>query len=68
MANIRIEWLTDSHTCETCGTSYAEGALVFIDGQLALDLSPTANCYDVEDYQPDVVFQRILKHLGHIFE
>lgn len=68
MANIRIEWLHDSHSCETCGTSYAEGARVFIDGALALDLKPVAHCYDGASYYDSDVYRRILTHIGHTVE
>ncbi|PJT22679.1 hypothetical protein CN884_11925 [Ochrobactrum sp. 30A/1000/2015] len=43
---ISIEWLGDTHDCETCGPSWAEGARVYIDGLLVLDLQPSAHCYD----------------------
>lgn len=65
MAQIRIEWLTDRHECEVCGSSYAEGANVFIDDRLSLELKPVAHCFGGDDYQQDRVFSEILKHLGH---
>jgi hypothetical protein len=68
MAKIRIEWLHDSHSCETCGTSYAEGARVYIDGALALDLEPVAHCYDGANYYDAEVFRKTLEHLGHTIE
>jgi hypothetical protein len=63
--DIRIERLTDSHDCETCGPSWAEGALVYIDGTLTLELEPHAHCYDGDDYQDSDIFGKILEHLGH---
>ena len=69
MATIKIEWLTDSYSgCETCGTSYAEGARVYIDDALALDLAPRAHCFGGADYQDGEVYTRILQHLGHTVE
>lgn len=65
MSVIDIEWLSDSCECETCGTSYADGASVTIDGELILDLTPHAHCYDGTDYQPEEVYKLIFKHLGH---
>lgn len=65
MSVIRIEWLTDSHSCETCGSSFAEGARVFVDGRMTLDLAPVAHCYGGDDYQENEVFARILQLLGH---
>lgn len=65
MSTIRIERLTDSHDCETCGMSWAEGARVFVDGELAIELSPNAHCYDGDNFADDVVYRRVLEHLGH---
>lgn len=66
--NIHIEWLDDTHDCETCGSSWAEGARVYIDGQLALDLEPCAHCYSGASYQEGDVYRRILAHLGYSVE
>ncbi len=65
MAQIEIEWLDDSHDCETCGWSCAEGARVTINGEVALDLTPHAHCFGGDNYGRADVFERILSHLGH---
>lgn len=67
MTDIRIEWLTDTSDCDQagCGGGYAGGALVYFDGELALDLSPVAHCYDSISYDSEEVFARILSKLGH---
>lgn len=65
MAQIKIEWLHDSHDCETCGSSYAEGARVWIDGKEAIELEPVAHCYDGANWSESEVFRRIMEHLGH---
>ncbi|ANW00705.1 hypothetical protein [Bradyrhizobium icense] len=63
---IEIEWLHDSYdNCETCGTSYAEGARVYVDGALAVDMSPVAHCLGGAHYSDSDVYSAILKHLGH---
>lgn len=62
---IRIEWTYDSYDCETCGGSYADGANVYIDGQLALEFVPVAHCYDGDNFERDYVYAQIFKHLGH---
>lgn len=62
---IEIEWLTDTTECETCGTSWAEGARVTIDGDVALDLVPSAHCFGGTEYSQVEVYRRILTHLGH---
>lgn len=62
---IRIEWVTDSHECETCGSNYADGAYVHIDGREVLDLSPAAACYGGTDYSEAAVLKKVLEYLGH---
>lgn len=67
MTDIRIEWLTDTSECDQAGCSggWAEGARVYFDGELALDLEPAAHCYDSVSYSNEEVFARILSKLGH---
>ena len=62
---IRVETLTDDHDCETCGWSYAEGARVYFDDELVLDLQPYAHCYDGTNYSDVAIYQAILEKLGH---
>ena len=64
---IKIEWLYDSHDCETCGTDYALGAHVQI-GDASLHFEPVAHCYDGSDWTMAEVYEEILKHLGHELE
>lgn len=69
MASLKIEWLSDCYdNCETCGSSYAEGARVYVDGELALDLAPSAHCFGGAHYDQADVYERILRHLGHEVE
>lgn len=69
MSAILINWLSDTYDgCETCGTSWAEGARVFVDGKLALDLEPTAHCHSGAHYDQADVYDRLLRHLGHTVE
>lgn len=69
VSTIKIEWLTDSYdNCETCGSSWAEGARVFVDGALALDLEPSAHCFGGAHYDQSDVYERLLRHLGHTVE
>jgi len=65
---LKIEWLVDDWDCETCGSDYAEGANVWIDGVLTLELTPIAHCYDGVNYPRTDVYKRILEHLGHTVE
>lgn len=65
MSEIRIEWLYDEHDCETCGWSGAEGAKVYIDGELVIELEPIAHCYSGSSWDRDEVYKRILNHIGY---
>lgn len=67
MTDIRIEWLTASTDCDHAGCSggYSEGARVYFDGKLALDLEPVASCYGGTFYDQEQVFSLILAELGH---
>lgn len=62
---IDIAWLTDDHDCDTCGSNYAEGAEVFLDGKCILSLKPNAYCFDSDDYPSDEVYIRLLETLGY---
>ena len=62
---LAIEWLTDDHDCETCGSSWAEGAIVRLNGEVILNMSPCAYCYDSTSYSSDQVYRAILEHLGY---
>jgi len=64
---IKIEWLHDTHDCDTCGSSYATGARVQV-GNDSLMFEPMASCYDVSDWSMTEVYEEILKHLGHEVE
>ena len=62
---INIEWLSDEYECETCGTTYAEGAHVVLPDGTELHLTPTAHCYACTSYGPEAVYAAIFKALGY---
>lgn len=62
---IEIEWMSDDTDCETCGSSWATGAVVKIDGEVVIDMTPAAACYDGVSYEESQVYAALLKHLGH---
>jgi hypothetical protein len=64
MPNIDIKWITDLYHCEACGTSYADGARVSIEGDV-LEFLPSAHCYGGTDYSERTIYDAILRHLGH---
>ena len=65
---IKVETLTDSWDCDTCGFSDAYGAKVYFDDNLVIDMSPTANCYAGDNYTDEDIFKAILIKLGHTVE
>lgn len=68
MSNITIEWLSDECDCDSCGSSYADGANVFIEDVLVLELTPKAHCFNDVTYSTETVYEKILQHLGHTIE
>lgn len=63
---VQIKWMSDHHECETCGTSYADGAIVTFENTIpAIHMIPHAHCYDGEDYDAETVYKEILRRLGH---
>jgi hypothetical protein len=65
MADIVITWLEDYHECESCGRSYAEGALVTVDDVKVLDLRPYAHCFSGQSWERYEVYNALLEELGH---
>lgn len=65
---IEIEWISDVSDCETCGNSYADGAIIKIDGEVAIDMTPFATCYDGVSFSEGEVYKALLEHLGHDVE
>jgi hypothetical protein len=65
MRELKIEWLSDSVDCETCGGNYADGARVWLDGELLLELIPVAHCFDSANWYESDVYKLILEKLGY---
>lgn len=65
MKEITIEWLEDTYECEDCGMSWAEGAIVKLDGETILEMPPLAHCYGGADYSETDVYKAILVELGY---
>lgn len=63
MTRITIEKISDSHECETCGFSSANGARIYLDGLFHSELTPMAYCFDGTDYDDDAIFREILRAL-----
>lgn len=65
MTRITIEKITDSHECETCGFSSADGARIYLDGTFHSELTPMAYCFDGTDYEDDDIYREVLRALNH---
>lgn len=62
--SLDIEWMTDEHDCETCGSSWAEGAVVRLGDGVIVELRPHAACYDGASHDSAEVYRAILTSLG----
>lgn len=67
MDKIKITWIEHVHCCETCGSSFAYGAIVNM-GNTAIYMEPVANCFDSVGYSVEEVYNRILSELGYTVE
>lgn len=62
---IEITTLEDTHDCETCGSSWASGGIVEVDGEQILYKEPVAHCYAGESYSVTELLILTLQLLGH---
>lgn len=62
---IEVTNLWDSHECETCGTSYAEGYTIWFDGKIVSTLQPHAHCFDGDSYTEADLLREVVRLLGH---
>jgi hypothetical protein len=65
LMKVEIEVLTDSHDCETCGCSWAEGGVVYVDGVEVLVRKPSAYCYNSPSFSESDLLVMALTKLGH---
>lgn len=63
MKRIEIETSSDVYECETCGSSWAEGGVVFVDGKEILRREPLAYCYGASSYSESDLLVMALKKL-----
>lgn len=61
---IEIETMTDDHDCETCGCSWAEGGVVYVDGKEVLRREPRAYCYGTPSFSEHDLLVMTLKKIG----
>jgi hypothetical protein len=62
---IHIEWLSDDNDCDTCGSNWADGASVTLDGKSLLELKPAASCFGGAHWDRADVYRLIMENLGY---
>lgn len=64
---MKIEIITDrdSSDCETCGSTYADGGRVLVDGVEVLSRPARAHCLGGSDYSDSDLLVMALAKLGH---
>lgn len=67
MKTIHVEGLSDSHDCETCGSDFASGYVISVDGAIVVDKTPFAACYDGTNYEANGYWMEILELLKKHF-
>ncbi len=68
-AKVTVEYLSDTYSgCETCGTSYAEGFRVSVDGKEFFTLEPLADCVGGQSFTLEDAMVRLLREWGHELE
>lgn len=65
---VKVKYTFDEHDCETCGSSWADGADIYFDDELVYQFVPIAHCYNGQSMDRDDVLKIVLEHLGHEFE
>lgn len=63
--HIQIETDSDTAECDCCGTSYATGGTVLVDGQVVLERPAEASCIGSLSFTPDELLVMALHKLGH---
>jgi hypothetical protein len=65
MKRLIIDWLYDTHECDTCGATYADGARVTLNDSVILELIPVAHCTGGKTWFNDDVYKLIFEALGY---
>lgn len=61
---VEIKTMSDNHDCKTCGGSWAEGGVVYVDGKEVLRREPVAYCYGVPSFSESDLLVMALKKIG----
>lgn len=65
---VKIEWSYDDSDCETCGGSYAEGAVAWVDDVVVFDKPAVASCFGETNVSEGEVYNAILNYIGYDVE
>lgn len=65
---INIIWLSDTYDCDDCGTSWSDGAKVYLNGKKIIDFQPVAHCFGGSHWDRDSIYREILFQLGYKVE
>lgn len=65
---VKIKWLWVVGDCDSCGSGYAEGARVTLNGEPLLELTPVATCFGGDDWSAADVYRLIIEKLGYQVE
>ena len=61
---IEIETMIDVHDCDTCGSSWSNGGVVYINGVKVLTREPSAYCFDSPSFSESDLLVMALKKIG----
>lgn len=64
MVRIDINTHTDTFECDMCGTDWAEGGQVYVDGEPILERRANAFCYGGTSFSPEDLLVLALHKLG----
>lgn len=67
LGELHVIRLRDTHDCETCGWSIADGYTIVKDGVPVLTRKPHAHCYDGDDYNDTDLLKDICELFNYNF-
>ena len=61
--SFEIEFLEDIYECGSCGWTEAQGYVIRKDGEIVVDKTPVASCFDGADYRYDSPYRDLIYYL-----
>lgn len=62
--HIDLQYSYDTHSCETCGSSYSTGLKVEVDGAVVYEIPASAHCFGGPSFDGDETLAIIGEILG----